>query len=575
MPERNYPIHQHSSAEEAGLGESNLPAGFRLMLLEGTGGPGSKTGRRGTSGKLLGEKEIYQRCGLPLCSDRMAALLAGYFRRSLSRVESAELVGLLAFPQSREGAELFGREMLQLNSDSDRRQLQLFARNAICARNGSEMDPEEEKYALALQRRRGMIALVSLENEVHRSGLIESLSRNNELSALFAVNDKELRKTLRLLPPQEFRYRRSVCGRDEDQQRFSSLLHSVRQEIARDRLQRSGELRSDTALAREFGLDPIVVFHYLMEGLSPAELAWRDEVLRLKLGEDAHRRSLMEFVRQELRAFDEYGSIDLLSSTRLAALFGTTRARVERMIEHPQSGLAEKDLRFRDYVLRNQSPRDPFSEALRQMRLIQIREIVARGLTGAAPVEERTGQIEYRGLRFCSFAEAACGLMLEKYLQGAGFKLIEGETFQIQIGKYSVDFLVKTPSQQVFVEFHPILMKRALPKAGLGGFGTYDEYQALKNSLPESRRADFARQVQEMLYREYTKRRQDVVDESSDYSGTPLRTVTCARDLYYFLKYCFDVPLPAEVEFLREFSTLRRHIIRSQGPLAGAQAKAA
>ncbi len=120
-------------------------------------------------------------------------------------------------------------------------------------------------------------------------------------------------------------------------------------------------------------------------------------------------------------------------------------------------------------------------------------------------------------LTFQSLSEYACAKMLEKY---AGWKGIEGATFQISVGRAVYDFRIG----DTFVEYHPISLRREFITDALKSI------MSVANRLPRRDKLQLMEGMTEELKAQYAKRRGQTLAAHPTYSRMELVCVHSAED---------------------------------------------
>lgn len=165
-------------------------------------------------------------------------------------------------------------------------------------------------------------------------------------------------------------------------------------------------------------------------------------------------------------------------------------------------------------------------------------------------------KVLYEGNYYDSRVEAAAAVSLERYIPG--FQIDRGVNYQVVIPEVlkKVDFAVN----DTLVEYNPIILWYS--NGYLGSFDTKEEFDAYlthRNSLPDSERTAYMRQVIEELRQKYHKNRRTAIDENPDYRDKELIVVINPDQLYRDVITRFGQNYPAtQEEFVRFFrSTLR------------------
>jgi hypothetical protein len=112
-------------------------------------------------------------------------------------------------------------------------------------------------------------------------------------------------------------------------------------------------------------------------------------------------------------------------------------------------------------------------------------------------------------LNFQSNSEYACAKLLEKY---AGWKGIEGATFQIQVGRAVFDFRI----EDTFIEYHPISLRREFITDGLR------DIMSVAHKLKREDKLKILEGISEEMKAQYAKRRGQTLAAHAAYGGMEL-----------------------------------------------------
>lgn len=149
-------------------------------------------------------------------------------------------------------------------------------------------------------------------------------------------------------------------------------------------------------------------------------------------------------------------------------------------------------------------------------------------------------------LTFQSLSEYACAKMLEKY---AGWKGIEGATFQISVGRAVYDFRIG----DTFVEYHPISLRRELITDALKSI------MSVANRLPRRDKLQLMEGMTEELKAQYAKRRGQTLAAHPAYSRMELVCVHSAEDFIEKVVKRFAVrEVPSIGKAAQEFRLLQK-----------------
>lgn len=427
---------------------------------------------------------------------------------------------------------------------------------------------EDPKNVLSVQVIKGIRSYVALENELHKNGAIEQISTRKEIALLFGVSKDQATRYLRYSFAPDLRYREQVFGNLDRDQLAQQVVAAVREEFSGLPSDPKRGLSSDEQLAEMFKLTPVAIYQILNRGLDSSEIQRRSFVLRENQQEGEHLRSPVVFVRQELKAFSK-GEIDQLSDDEVVGrVFGVAPATIADRLLPSSAGLSKDDYRERAFVLALRNSQDPAAEALRKVMTEYLKERVLRH-KGALPQGESaqtvsngngSSKVHFMGYEFDSCEEAACGVLMQKYLPG--FQIVPGETFQVAVKGGRCDFLYNG----TFIEYHPI--KAFWTSNGNGSFKTQEHYErflAIKRQLagmPKKMRQHYVDQVKVELLQSYEEERKALVKSSVAYGECDLRVVTSAEDLYYSVIRPFGKNVPSKKAFEAEFKRITARALK-------------
>jgi hypothetical protein len=410
--------------------------------------------------------------------------------------------------------------------------------------------------------------LVSVENELFKSGAVGALSSRGELRALFGLSKQRIQEVLRFLHSDDFSFREEVFGRKGLQDKIQELKSQVELELLEQSKGGRKELTSDGALAETYQISPVAVFRHLREHLAPDAFQRRQLLLRDRIAHEPHLTAPAAFVVEELRAF-ERGEIEAVSSDMaLSEIFQVTPHAIYEFLSPVQKGLNPEQFREREIALALQHSQDIPTLALRLVMTQSLRERILRySLKSVAKNHHEpragdsltSGKLVYKGASFDSCEEAACAILLQKYIPG--FSIQKGVTFQVKADQGIVDFVLP---RGVVVEYHPI---RAYWSAGgSGGFSTreeYEHYRAYKaefKKISKAQHHDYVEHVKNQLLESYRQERQLFLSRERNLSRHRLIVVTSAKSFYYSVIETFGRNIPGEKAFLKEFRKLTAQV---------------
>jgi len=170
------------------------------------------------------------------------------------------------------------------------------------------------------------------------------------------------------------------------------------------------------------------------------------------------------------------------------------------------------------------------------------------------------GNLLYGGIRYASRSEAACAILMQRYIPG--FKIKDGKTFQVPIGVSSgghlrtADFMV----QDVLVEYHPPRIHKSSKKPGdFKNWQEYNNYRAVYNRCSPGQKVTLKKLTELKLTRNYTEKRLEQITQGLEHQGRELIVATSAADFYDKVLKRFAGPnLPDKESVLREFRIATR-----------------
>ncbi len=180
--------------------------------------------------------------------------------------------------------------------------------------------------------------------------------------------------------------------------------------------------------------------------------------------------------------------------------------------------------------------------------------LIIRGRFRPQHAPNEIGRILYNNQLYFSRCEAACGALMERFIPG--FRVREGETFQVPIGvdrfghMRHVDFLVK----DVLIEYHQPRFWRS--KRRHGDFDSPEQFRQYRRdllALPEDQRETFRELTKKKLALQYTAKRESQIALSLEHSGRELVVATDARDFYHKVIVRFGRNIPSEDAFAHMF----------------------
>jgi|GEM_PF-5128114 len=433
-------------------------------------------------------------------------------------------------------------------------------------------------HALPQRLLQALRQLVSLENEMHRRGVISALSPREQFAELFGVSIKEIKTCLRLLPPQEWLYRERVFGNVARHELIQELITGVRRALTEWRNGGKKALQSDSTLAKRLKVQPVSIYHYLAEALDKNEQRLRDTALREQLAAERHLRSVLAFVRQEIQAFHAGEINRLFADEELGAVFNLSPIQVRERLNVEGSGLTPSAQRFRDFVLNLQKPEDVVSYAMRQEWLQFMTDRIERkarrygerplspdNVLALAPCRRRRTRprslpairqkygyhVVYQGVTYGSYEEAALGTLMGRYL---GLELVSGKTVQVMVANHAFDFFL--PADRLLVEYHPLVLINTSRKFGaFKNKESYENYLAMKSdpSLSERRKRRITAETKHELYREYAEERRSIMRSDPRYKDCRLIVVVSPESFYERVIAFAALEVPSKETFLNDY----------------------
>ncbi|MGA1192197.1 MAG: hypothetical protein ACO3XO_07950 [Bdellovibrionota bacterium] len=151
-------------------------------------------------------------------------------------------------------------------------------------------------------------------------------------------------------------------------------------------------------------------------------------------------------------------------------------------------------------------------------------------------------------LSFSSKSEAACGIMLEKYVQD--FQLVPGKTFQIPVGSKKIDFQL----EGVFVEFHPIQLRHefASKKA-------YEQFKVAIGRLEDWQKNELQEILSEEFQMQYKKGRVNILGCFDETKNSEVIVCYSGSDFVdnVLMRFGSRSELPSRNKLLEEWNSLR------------------
>lgn len=175
-----------------------------------------------------------------------------------------------------------------------------------------------------------------------------------------------------------------------------------------------------------------------------------------------------------------------------------------------------------------------------------------------APALHKPGETyTYHGTTFGSLSEAATATLMEKYIPG--FKIIEGDTFQIRTGPknhHRIDFRIGG----TLVEYHPTNLIYEF-----GGPEAYRRLERKLEQLPIEVRARIMSDKISSIAHRYEMKRQELIEADPHLRNMSLVIVHSPEELYDKVLKRFGNNLATREETIDEFFEITRDVKRSCG----------
>ncbi|RME59251.1 MAG: hypothetical protein D6780_05355, partial [Candidatus Dadabacteria bacterium] len=391
---------------------------------------------------------------------------------------------------------------------------------------------------------------LSIENEMYKAGAARRLSTDKQLASLLGVSPTYIRHCLQFAYKTDRNFRLAKLRSTVFQGIKDEITDRVQREIKKYKRSIRGRenLSTEEQLANEYGLLPITVYHILKEGLSADDFSARQLALYEMNKLPEFLQSPRAFVREELLAFQR-GEIEWIhTDEELSKLFTATPASIRIALSPFNGGLTHSEFKSREFILALAKPAPAPAEALRLEIVELIKERVLR------KTEEIDLGRDRSKVKFDSYEEAACAILLERYVPG--FRAEEGKTLHIPVGKGFIDFKVG----DFLIEYHPI--KAYWTKDGTGDFENYfeyDQFNKIKKALGKisaTRKRAYIERVKNALLAEYRKQRERLIKNDPVYAGTTLLIATSPEEFYHIVIKALGRNVPDKKSFIREFRRL-------------------
>jgi hypothetical protein len=409
-------------------------------------------------------------------------------------------------------------------------------------------DPLETNFIATVRQ------VVAIENNLQKSGIIISLSKPEQLADLFNCTVDTMKHYLHFLHEEDLDYRVQQIPNStqlRDEKKILALVESAAEQ---------GQYFSYKQLAAQTQAHPLFIYHLLKERLPATQ--WELQKLHSDLPVDGSTalEQIKHFVEGELECLLSNQGWAISNDEDLSKIFNCSPETIYSALS-PSNGrlLDPSSFRAREFALTLRQPLSPATKALHSYLADEIRERLVKN--GGTVIAKKTPSkqtsswrpVHLNGHDFSSFEEAACGLLLQKYIPN--FVLEDTKTLQVPINGRSIDFKVG----DYFVEYHPIQLYWTAN--GRGSFASredYLEFQKIREEVSKGNdgvRAAFSARVESELRTSYYDFRLGIINGSA-YAGCPLFVVDSAESLYHFISQTGH-QLPSIATFDREF----RHLV--------------
>jgi hypothetical protein len=413
---------------------------------------------------------------------------------------------------------------------------------------------------------RAASAFVTLENHLYKAGIVSRLTPSAEISRLFVETPRSV--DMRFLPEDEHHFRGHYFadhGLSTDANPYREtrvgMVYSVVSEIS---LHRAGEirtLRSDTRLAEIEGVRPVTVAKWLAQELTTEDLRYREEMLSRSAPAEEYLRSPSAYRRDELKALRSGEITRLMTEAELAARFSKGVPEIRRLTTEtmtPEETLEiDLTLAYQPEVSRPRAALERIwiDGVVRRLDSAHMKMLRSQRSDRA---EGAKGRVDFMGLQFDSYEEAAFAFILKAYLKN--YDLEPGVTLHVanngKIHDFVIDGIYGGERRQIVLEYHRPQMYYSAAKGG--DFPSYEEYQEYleyRNQLQGSHRERYEKEVALKIGEVYHERRKKLMEENPKFTGYEMRTVLDPLEGYYELR-SLGCDLPEKDAFLEQFFKL-------------------
>jgi len=155
----------------------------------------------------------------------------------------------------------------------------------------------------------------------------------------------------------------------------------------------------------------------------------------------------------------------------------------------------------------------------------------------------------FKSLQFQSKSEAACAVLMQKYI--SGWKCIEGETFQVGLFQNrKADFLI---GPEIVFEYHPISLHREM----ISDNARHSLERQLKH-CKQYLKDEIIDAIKDELYYQYFARRQILVKATPGLENAELIVAIDSKGFYRKVIARFSDSPPGLREFSKEWDNLMR-----------------
>ena len=293
-------------------------------------------------------------------------------------------------------------------------------------------------------------------------------------------------------------------------------------------------VRSTTEqLARRFSRKQRTMNNILWRHLTPEDKRLRQ---KLRYQDNLDHKAVGAYVQQEIL---NYPDTEVMTPTNVLA--DHLNVSPQTICDAIRDWVPEPLRQMRTLVLQQQNATSNFNNITPEDHSERSKRAYKKGI-GTQNPEERSEAgrkgiltIRYRqpsvnGTRYQSASEAACALSLMQYIPG--YEVERGATYQVDVGGYSIDFLLNNLfwGERMFLEWHPIKLARPDQAGDFFEETDFNRYQDELAAASVSKAVD--ERWSQRLEEEYRAVRQAIVDDDEEYAGTEVLVATTPETLY-------------------------------------------